>query len=383
MNEKRSAPKRVVIRLGFRHKSARDMLGGILRWTATHPDVFETYIPDGHQANDTLTGTADWKPDGIIADNALHLSGVSAAVFINGGDDGALPPGLPHGSVRCDDAEVGRTAARLLLGKGLRSFGYVGSKRVQEWSEERGRAFRETVSEAGTAFSQFVPGPETDIEWDREERALSRWLLSLPKPCGVFAAFDQRAKHVLDACRAAGVSVPEQVQVVGVDNEEYVCDQTSPSLTSVLPDFERGGHLAAGLLARLLSGEEPPMDTMRYGVKGVVERLSTQDARGAGRAVARAMDFIRRHATSGISVADVVQAVGGSQCLLERKFREVRGRTIVQEIQAVRLEKVCDLLRRTSTPIPSIGALSGFGSGVYLESLFKRRFGCTMRQWRG
>lgn len=375
-------PARVVIRLGFRHKAARDHLGGILRFAATHPNLFETYIPDGHQSNDSLTATDDWAPDGVIADNALHLEGVRAAVFVNGGTDGPIPEGLPHGVVLCDDAEVGRTAARLLLGKGLRSFGFVGSKRAPQWSVDRGAAFCAAVEAAGSAVSSFVPGPESDREWAREERALSAWLAGLPKPVGVFAAFDQRAKHVLDACRAAGIPVPEQVQVVGVDNEEYICEQTSPSLSSVLPDFERGGYMAAETLAGLLAGEEPPAAPLRYGVKGVVERLSTQDARGAGRAVARALDFIRLHATSGISVLDVVRAVGGSQCLLERKFREVRGHTIVQEIQNGRLEKACDLLRRTTTPIPQIGALCGFESGAYLETLFKKRYGCTMRQWR-
>ena len=376
------SPFRIAIWFGYRHKSARDILGGILRFAATHPGLFETYIPEGHQGNDTLAGTADWAPAGVLADNALHLSGARAAVFVNGGADMPLPRGLPFGTVLCDDAEVGRAAARLLLGKGLRSFGFVGSKRMPQWSIDRGEAFRAEVTAGGGDVSSFVPGPESDSEWAREESALSAWLSALPKPAGVFAAFDQRAKHVLDACRAVGIPVPEQVQVVGVDNEEYICEQTTPSLSSVLPDFERGGYMAADMLARLLAGGAPPATPLRYGVKGVVERLSTQDARGAGRAVARALDFIRLHATSGISVGDVVKAVGGSQCLLERKFREVRGHTIVQEITEARLEKACDLLRRTTTPIPQIGSLCGFGSDAYLEALFKKRYGCTMRQWR-
>ena len=267
----------------------------------------------------------------------------------------------------------------------------MGTRIEDRHYNERGELFAEAAREAGISVSVYRP-PAGNRDWDAEERRMAKWLLSLPKPCGVLAPFDARAKQVLDICRVSGIAVPEQVQVCGVDNEEWICEQTLPSLTSIELDFDRGGYHAADTLDSLLCAGTPRPDAdatpsapslvRSYGVRGVVERLSTQDAKGTARLVLRAQEFIRRHAASPISVADVVKAAGCSASLLQRAFRTVLGMTPVRALQEARLERARDLLEHTTTPISDIARLCGLESEGHLKVLFRRRFGSSMRDWR-
>ena len=134
-------------------------------------------------------------------------------------------------------------AAALFRRKGLSHFAFVGSPGAERWSEARRRFFRAALKDMGFNLNVFAPAPGIR-SWRTRGNELAKWLVSLPKPCGVWAAFDQRAKHVLDACHLAGLNVPSQIQVLGVDNETYICEQTVPSLSSLMPDFENGGFLA-------------------------------------------------------------------------------------------------------------------------------------------
>jgi LacI family transcriptional regulator len=213
--------------------------------------------------------------------------------------------------------------------------------------------------------------------------ALARWVGALPKPCGIFAANDIRAKEVMDACAAASVSVPGQVLVLGVDDEEFVCRQMRPTLSSVVPDFDKGGYLAAEMLVELLSGGPRRIGRRLFGVRGIVERLSTSDPNEAGRMVERAEEFIREHATSAdISVRDVAKASAASLRLLQKNFKFITGTTVCEAIQTARLQRACSLLTETRTPIGRIAELCGFGGDAYLKKLFRNRLGCTMRDYR-
>ena len=233
----------------------------------------------------------------------------------------------------------------------------------------------------GFALNVFSPTPDA-TSWRAQGKSLAQWLLSLPKPCGVWAAFDQRAKHVLDACRLAGLNVPSQIQVLGVDNETYICEQTVPSLSTLMPDFENGGFLAAEFLDSALHGGADRRTTLHFAFKGVVERLSTADVNGTARRISAAREFIRQHATSGIDVPHVASALGISVRLLQRDFRAVTGKTVLQGIQEEKLLRVKEMLRKTTTPIDNIGRFCGFKSPAHLKTLFKARFGMTMSAFR-
>ena len=156
-----------------------------------------------------------------------------------------------------------------------------------------------------------------------------------------------------------------------------------PALSSVIPDFDAGGWAAAEALTALLRGGGAGADgTILFGVKGIVERASTQDARGGGRIVGIARTFLAMHAASDITVADIAKAAGASPRLLERHFKTITGTTVARALQNERLRLVQEMLRTTNTPIARIGELCGFRDALWLKQLFRRRFGVSMREWR-
>ena len=371
-----SRPLRLLAHLYAMQKASREMSGGILHYAAIHPDVRVQLYGIGtprHRREEFRV----WKPDGIIlgaADEATLRAveglGCRAAVFIN--TEPAVPAAMRYGSVYCDNIAVAEAAARVFSGKHLGNFAFVGTRTCDAWSVERGTAFRRLAAASGCTFSEFKSPPTASANHRRELAALVDWVGALPKPCGIFAACDARAKDVLDACAAAQVLIPEQAMVIGVDDEEFICRQTLPTLSSVVPDFLRGGYIAAEMLVELLTGNRRRLPRRTFGVQGVVERMSTSDTRGTGRMVSRAQEFIRTYATSS----------GSSLRLLQKNFKAVTGSTICDAIQTARLSRVCELLSETLTPIGQIGELSGFGNDAYLKKLFHRRFGCTMRNYR-
>ena len=377
-------PKRLLVQIDMRHAASREMIAGVMRHAALHGG-FEVQIAGAHPASAPVERFRSWKPDALIADATVHalsprafaaLSG-EAAVFVN------TPPHracrVACASLTTDDRTLAQTAADLFLSKGLTSFAYVGAPEAVSWSDARRRFFCAALKARGFPAEVFS---QPAAAWRRQETALARWLASLPRPCGVWAAYDQRAKHVLDACRLAGLAVPEQIQVLGVDNEPFICEQTRPPLSSLVPDFEAGGYAAAQFVAAALAGRREDARLL-FPVRGVVERLSTDDVNGRARHVAVAREFIRRNAASGIGVRDVAAAAGISVRLLQKDYAAVTGTTVVETLIATKLARVKELLRKTTSPLPDIARLSGFPSVPYLMTLFRRRCGVTMTAYRG
>ncbi len=378
---------RILANLHASQKASREMSGGVLRYAATHPGV-EAMLYGLGAARENMEEFRDWKPDGVIVStedaDAIRLIerlGCRAAVLVN-----VKPPArttLRCGSIFCDGAAIAEAAVSLFVRKRLRHTAYVGTRENDPWSVERGIAMRECALQADCTFDAFTfpDGARSDLASEMD--ALSKWVAKLPKPCGIFAANDLRAKDVVDACAAASVSIPQQIMVLGVDDEEFICRQTQPTLSSVVPDFENGGYLAAEMLVGLLKGRKSNTERRIFGVRGVVERLSTSDPNEAGRMVGRAQEFLRENAISAdITVGDVAKASFASLRLLQKNYKAITGTTVCAAIQTARLNHVCSLLVETSTPIGRIAELCGFGSSAYLKKLFRNHFGCSMRDWR-
>lgn len=385
MGKKDTRHFQILVRLSMRNKAGRAMTSGILRYAATHPGL-ELNVSENVNVADSISDYGDWHPDGIITHphdetkTDAACAKAKAVVFLHSADTEGWRK-RPCGFVFSDDAAAGRMAAAHLLKRNLRHFGYYGSLLKTSWSETRRAAFSRAIREAG------LPAPsifdlEPPYELARLRRALAKWLRGLPKPCGILAASDWPAKRLLDICRSEGMAVPEVVQVIGIDNEEFVCEQSVPTLTSIEPDFEGGGFEAMRMLHSLLLGRRISKKPFLYGVRGVVERQSTRDYKGTARIVNLALDFIQKHATLGATAAEAAKAAGCSPSLLQRYFRKTVGRTVIQEIQRVRIEKACHLLRHSETPINNIGALCGYGGEAYFKILFRRATGVTMGEYR-
>ena len=385
----------IIVDFNVRHKAARDMIAGIMRYATAHPK-WELLMRGNHPSNDGFAIERNCPVHGIISGYDLSRNDeedqreikrlftskttLRGAVFI------ASPPHrqkfVPTAWVDVDQRHIAQEAARLFLRNGLTNFAVIGPHAPVKWSTERIESFKKEIRHAGFAAQTYTGVPQDKASWEIEVEALRRWITALPKPCGVFATFDQRAKHVADICRAEGIAVPKQVQIVGVDNEESICELTVPSLSSIEPDFEATGYRAARELDRLLHDGKPSNHPILVKSLRVVERLSTSDTNRVGDRVSRALNFIRTHCQERIGVPQIARAVGGSIRLLEKDFKTVLGKSICTVIQDNRLQQVAKALHASSRPLSDIARQSGFSSETYLKNLFKKKFGMTMSQYR-
>ena len=365
--------------------SARNIVHGVMRYAATHHG-WEITVCTGHPS-EREEAVRIGRPDGIISGFTdepanpipVRCRTTTPTVFTCARPFEKMT--APFVELDMDDAAIGRAAAEALLRTHVKSFGFLGLRQPMPWAKTRLDRFRQTIQKAGFKVAAFTPLRGDFVNVDAERSALSDWLHSLKKPCGIFAVNDRRAKFLLETCRTCDIPVPDQIKVIGVDNDEIICECARPTLTSVAPDFVKAGFAAAEALDRLMDGRKTAPH-LTIGVRSVVERLSASDLSGSSNRVSRALELIRQKATSGITVPMVAQAVGCSVRLLEKDFRSATGHSIIDETNRVRLTKVQELLRNTSMDETTVAAASGFGSGAYLRNLFRRRFGLTMRAWR-
>lgn len=221
------------------------------------------------------------------------------------------------------------------------------------------------------------PGPV-----DEEIGAMAAWLKGLARPVGVLAAIDPRGQQVLAACRLAGLAVPEEVAVIGVHNDELLCDLCDPPLSSVIPDARRAGYVAAGLLAKAMAGRRLAVTLHEIAPLGVASRQSTDMAAVADAKIAGAVRFMRQHAAGGANVGDVLRAVPMARTALERRFKAALGTTPHAHLRKLRIEHVKELLVSTSLPVGEIATAAGFEHIEYLSAMFRRVCGLSPREFR-
>lgn len=324
-----------------------------------------------------------WHPVGIISSLSQRIKipdGVRCAVVYFDCPREYVPKGSPY--LRHNAETTARLAAVELLSLGLTAFAYVGYPGHQYWSEERGNLFSEVLALHGMQALRFTSrAPVFDsVVLQRE---LRRWVRGLPKPCGVFAANDALAVQVLSACAAEKRSVPEEIAVVGVDNDVEACENTQPTLTSVIPDWEQGGYMAASLLDDILHGRRDGIDSETFMPLGVMRRASTRHAwvRSDPRILA-AVELIRREACAGLTAAAVIRSTGLTRRVAEMRFREMTGTSILAEIRRVRFENARFLLRQKIFSEAAIANRCGYQSVPTFSAAFKKETGLTFRAWR-
>lgn len=287
---------------------------------------------------------------------------------------GGKPPMVVH-----DGEATARVAFHELAANRPTAYAVVGYVEPRNWARIRERVFRLLAVAEGKRCYSFVCRKESSAS---RAKRMYRFVEGLPRRTAVFAVNDNMALEVVDACRRMGKSIPADMTIMGVDNLASVCEDCTPSISSIQIDFELAGYRAASLLDALVIGRSSVANRTMFGPLMTVRREST---RGFGRREPRlmpAVDLIRREACSGLKARDVLQTITGSRRLAELRFREMMGHSILDEIMSVRLEKVCFLLSRTDTAIGAIAAQCGFGSNIALSKLFKRRFGMSLLSWR-
>jgi LacI family transcriptional regulator len=315
-----------------------------------------------------------WSGDGIIArvqDESIAREIAAVGVPVVDCLGVVRNPGFPL--VHTDDEAIGRLGAGHLLEQGFRRFGFFGIE-GENWSDRRGQAFASHVVAAGFSCVIYKIPRHADgsQRWEESERELASWLAQIPKPAGVMIASDQLGPYTLEACRRANAMVPDDIGVIGVDNDEPLCEVSDPPLSSIWPDHRRVGYEAARLLDQMIRGAQPPSGPVLLPPRGVVPRRSTDALAIDDRALAQAVRYIREHGCDAIEVADVVKAVGVSRTVLQRRFRMLLGRSVHDEIVRVRLVRARELLQQTDLPLIEIAERTGFRYQEYMGVVFRR-----------
>ncbi len=328
-----------------------------------------------------------WDPVGAIIDCGGKYNNLDPSVFgrrrvVFIGHD----PHTLHGRallVSNDQRETARAAARELLATGFANFAFVHNAERKRWSDLRERGFAEALAMHGRTCAVFRPPSQSRgaVGW---MKGLRKFLSSLKRPCAVFAANDTTAESVLSAAAMEGLKSPDDLAVAGVDNYEPICEHTSPRLTSVEPDFRRGGRLAATMLLDLADdmGRRRGGLVQTFGPLRVVRRASTRMLAVPDKAAATALDLIRREACNGLRSARVAALFPCSRRQADTRFRRAAGRSILEEIHAVQLERAKQLLRDTSVQLKALSDFCGFANPNSLRKFFLRETGMTMSEWR-
>ena len=328
-----------------------------------------------------------WSPIGAIVDCGGEYNDLDAdiftvmpTVFI-----GHAPDSLPARSLHVfhDQSATAKLAARELLQTGYANFAFVPSDGKRAWSDAREKAFRDAITLNGKRCAIYEPPAKRRDALGRIG-LLRNFLVSLEKPCAAFAANDKTGADVLAAARLAKISVPNELAVIGVDNYEPVCEHTSPPLTSIEPDFRRGGAIAALMLLAVTSGNGVwhGERSRSFGPMRVVRRASSRILFQQDPQAIAALDLIRHEACSGLRAQKVAALFTCSRRMADIRFARATGRTILSEIHAVQLERAKHLLENSNMPLKAISDFCGFTHPNSIRKFFLKETGMTMSAWR-
>lgn len=345
------------------------------------------------QVIDTLPTRADfeslvafWKPRGVIVecggaadDVDAHIFRGLPTVFFNHN-----PATLPHDAfaVFHDQAGTARIAARELLSGGYENFAFVPDPQNRFWSRARQAAFVQTLAHKGKACAVApLTAEQTLVE---QQRVLRRFLCAQPKPCAVFAACDQIAAEVVTATNFVNLRIPADIAILGVDDDVAICEKCRPSLSSIRPNFRRGGNLAGLMLTAVIrtKGEYRGERTRLFGASRVVRRASTRFPLRADAVVSDALERIRREACAGLKARDVAAMFACSRRLADHRFRKATGQSILEAIHAVQLERAQELLLNTHQQLKAISDFCGFKHPNSLRKFFRKAIGLTLTEFR-
>jgi len=358
----------------------RGLLYGIARYSRLH-GPWRVYRRSAG-LDSSLPEWRDLKIDGAIVRDVNMASNLAGSglplIFAQHNQESYAP--FP--AIITDSAAIGAMAAEHFLDRGFEHFAYCGLDEFV-WSRLRAHHFGQRLEQAGLRADVYrQPKARAKRAWKSEQNLIADWLRSLPKPVALLCCNDDRALQVIEACKLAELYVPDQVAVLGVDNDVLICDLADPPISSIALNTEMAGHDAARLLDQLIHGEEMAGQEIRVRPTHIVTRMSTDMLAVNDPEVAAAVRFIRRNPSRMMQVNDVVDATNVSRRVLEKRFKAILRRSVYQEIRRIRVNYIIELLVGTDMSITEIAVKSGFDGVEHISRYFRKETGISLREYR-
>jgi len=376
---------RVVLLIGSSDGFDRGILKGIAKYSRIHgPWSFLRFPPYYLQPggwDKIMSWLKQVKPDAVITafsekKEALLELGIPTAVI---GIEEEVPSVI---NIVTDNVPVGEMAAEYLIGLGFSNFAFCGFDDMA-WSRTRCKSFVEAVNKSGHEVSVFSqPKTKAARQWEQEQQYIIEWLESLPKPLALMACNDTRGQYVLEACKIAGIRVPEDIAILGTDDDNLVCELSDPPLSCVSLNTPKAGFEAARALEKMMENKHSDYERVVVHPIDIVKRRSTDVFAIDDPEVAAALNYINQHANRVIQVADVAAVVGLSRRTLYNRFRQAVGRSVHDEITRVRVQQISKMLIDTNMQISTIAEEMGYPGPEKMVRYFQRETGYTPLAFR-
>jgi LacI family transcriptional regulator len=374
-------PPKVALLVETSNAYARGLLAGVEEYIRNH-GPWSVYLAEHGRGELPPKWLNGWDGDGILArvENP-HIAAVLATAKQPVVDLSSrrLLPKVP--AVTTDNEAIAALALQHFLERGYKHLAFCGDDRFS-WSQERQAHFTHKAKQRKLPCVNYVNTNGDQSDSDAETEAIATWLKSLPRPVGIFACYDARGQQVLNAARRAGLGVPEEVAVLGVDNDEILCALSPPPLSSVILNPKRTGWTAAALLAKKMQGKMVTPEIVYIEPLGVAARQSSDTLAVDDPQIAQALRFIREHACHGIGVGDVLKFCPMGRRSLEHRMRAIINRSPHEEIFRVRMNVAKELLAGTKLKISEVAERCGFVNVEYLSGAFRRATQMSPTEYR-
>jgi LacI family transcriptional regulator len=380
LNIKTHHMKRIVLLVETSREFGRQLIIGITRYSRFHGPW--SFYKEQIGLKSSIPHLTSWKPDGIIMRDSLIKNELIElkipTILVQ--HDSSCPKNIL--AIKTDSPSIAKMASEHLIEKGFKNFAFCGFDNY-EWSNKRKSYFYRYNAEAGFKTHVYCSPKNIKInDWENEQQHVCNWLKTVPKPVGLLACNDDRGQHIIEVCKRIGFKVPEDVTVIGVDNDPMICEIGDPPMSSIALNVESAGYKAAKLLDQLINNKKIERRQILVSPTHIVQRQSSDILAVDDAEVALAIRFIKKNAKEKILVNDVIKTTHISRRTLEQRFKKTIHRSIYDEIRQVRVELISKLLIETDLPISHITSFFNFTDVEHISRYFKKEKGINLREFR-
>jgi LacI family transcriptional regulator len=378
---------KIILMTDFSEEYSKSLLRGIAQYAKEKNSWVFCRMPTSYRetigSKGILKWAKEWGADGIIGqfDNETDAAFIAkAGIPVIAQDFKERFKNIPNISGAYYD--TGKMGAEYLLKKGFKHFAFYGFSNIV-WSRERAEGFEDALEEKGFPVHYFENKKARSRElWYYKTSPLSKWLKSLPKPVAIMACDDNQGQHITQACRFAGLRIPEEVAVLGVDNDEMICNLSDPPLSSIKLDAEKGGYEAAALLDKMIRKKVKKVTNILVEPIQVVTRHSTDIYATPDVHIASTLRYIHQNIDTGLNVDQILKQIPLSRRSLEKRFQQITGSPVYKYIYQLRVEKFAQKLIETDKSVFEIALDLGLEDSKNISRTFKKVKGCTPLEYR-